>query len=82
MGEQIENVPTGRDVEWEPLVDYRRSGVSETTIHGAVAWASSLEVVGIVRSCQSNPQTGMTSPPTLTTTLGDAATAVMLSFQF
>jgi L-asparaginase II len=27
-------------VEWEPLVDYRRHGVSETTIHGAVAWAS------------------------------------------
>src|SRR5205085_2206014 len=23
----------------EPLVDYRRFGVSETTIHGAVAWA-------------------------------------------
>ncbi|MEC7114789.1 MAG: asparaginase, partial [Bacteroidota bacterium] len=33
-------MPTGREVEWEPLVDYRRNGVSETTIHGAVAWAS------------------------------------------
>lgn len=33
-------VPSGRDVEWRPLVDYRRAGVSETTIHGAVAWAT------------------------------------------
>ena len=40
LGEQIEGVATGRGVEWEPLVDYRRNGVSETTIHGAVAWAS------------------------------------------
>ena len=32
------DIPTGRDVAWEPLVDYRRNGVSETTIHGAVAW--------------------------------------------
>ncbi len=39
LGEDIEGIPTGRDVEWEPLVDYRRHGVSETTIHGAVAWA-------------------------------------------
>lgn len=40
LGESIDGVPTGREVEWEPLVDYRRNGVSETTIHGAVAWAS------------------------------------------
>jgi L-asparaginase len=40
LGESLEGIPTGRDVEWEPLVDYRRNGVSETTIHGAVAWAS------------------------------------------
>ena len=39
LGEREEGIPTGRDVEWEPLVDYRRNGVSETTIHGAVAWA-------------------------------------------
>ena len=45
LGEHIEGVPTGRDVEWEPLVDYRRNGVSETTIHGAVAWASGDRVV-------------------------------------
>jgi L-asparaginase II len=32
-------------VEWEPLVDYRRNGVSETTIHGAIAWASGKELV-------------------------------------
>ncbi len=40
LGETVEGIPTGRDVEWQPLVDYRRNGVSETTIHGAVAWAS------------------------------------------
>ncbi len=45
LGEREEGIPTGRDVEWEPLVDYRRNGVSETTIHGAVAWASGGEVV-------------------------------------
>ncbi len=39
LGESQRGIPTGRDVEWEPLVDYRRNGVSETTIHGAVAWA-------------------------------------------
>ncbi len=45
FGEEAPGIPTGRDVEWEPLVDYRRNGVSETTIHGAVAWASGDEVV-------------------------------------
>ncbi len=45
LGEQIEGIPTGREVEWEPLVDYRRNGVSETTIHGAVAWASGDELI-------------------------------------
>jgi L-asparaginase len=44
-GEAVDGIPTGRDVEWEPLVDYRRNGVSETTIHGAVAWASGGKVV-------------------------------------
>lgn len=44
LGEDGQGIPTGRDVEWEPLVDYRRNGVSETTIHGAVAWASGGEV--------------------------------------
>jgi len=45
LGEQVEGIPTGRDVEWEPLLDYRRNGVSETTIHGAVAWASGDELI-------------------------------------
>ena len=40
LGEEVQGIPTGRDVEWVPLVDYRRYGVSETTIHGAVAWAT------------------------------------------
>ena len=45
LGENIEGIPTGREVAWEPLVDYRRNGVSETTIHGAVAWAHGDEVI-------------------------------------
>ena len=45
LGENIEGIPTGREVDWEPLVDYRRNGVSETTIHGAVAWAHGDEVI-------------------------------------
>jgi len=40
LGSKEEGIPTGRDVPWEPLLDYRRAGVSETTIHGAVSWAS------------------------------------------
>ena len=40
LGDQEKGIPTGRDVEWEPLVDYRRNGVSENTIHGAVSWFS------------------------------------------
>ena len=42
---KVEGIPTGREVAWEPLVDYRRNGVSETTIHGAVAWAHGDEVI-------------------------------------
>ena len=45
LGESIKGIPTGREVAWEPLVDYRRNGVSETTIHGAVAWAHGDEVI-------------------------------------
>ena len=44
LGESEANIPTGRDVEWEPLVDYRRFGVSETTIHGAALVFSSRSV--------------------------------------
>ncbi len=40
LGVREPGIPTGRDVEWEPLVDFRRNGVSETTIHGAVSWFS------------------------------------------
>lgn len=45
LGEEDPHIPSGREVEWEPLVDYRRNGVSETTIHGAVAWAHGEEIV-------------------------------------
>ncbi len=45
LGERHEGIPTGRDVDWEPLVDYRRNDVSETTVHGAVAWASGDEII-------------------------------------
>lgn len=30
---------------WVPLVDYRRNGVSEITIHGAVSWVTGREVL-------------------------------------
>jgi L-asparaginase II len=45
IGKSSDGIPTGRDVAWEPLVDYRRNGVSETTIHGAVAWAHGNTIV-------------------------------------
>ena len=45
LGESIPGIPTGRDVDWQPLVDYRRFDVSETTIHGAVSWVSGDKVV-------------------------------------
>ena len=44
LGEMHEGIATGRDVEWEPLVDFRRNEVSENTIHGAVAWAHGRDV--------------------------------------
>ncbi len=45
LGENDPKIPTGRDVEWQPLVDYRRHGVSETTIHGAISWFAGDKVV-------------------------------------
>ncbi|MEK7358688.1 MAG: asparaginase [Bdellovibrionota bacterium] len=30
---------------WVPLVDYRRNGVSEVTIHGAISWVSGSDVI-------------------------------------
>ncbi len=51
LGEDSEGIPTGRDVEWEPLVDYRRNGVSENTIYGAVSWFSGNKAI---HSCGGN----------------------------
>ena len=45
LGRSVPGIKSGREVEWEPLVDYRRNDVSETTIHGAVAWASGGRIV-------------------------------------
>jgi len=45
FGDSVPGIATGRDVEWEPLVDYRRNGVSENTVHGAVAWWAGDELV-------------------------------------
>ncbi len=33
------------DDTWVPLVDYRRNGVSEVTIHGAVSWVSGRNLI-------------------------------------
>lgn len=43
LGEKIEGLPSGRDVDWVPLVDFRRNDVSENTIHGAISWYSGNE---------------------------------------
>jgi len=45
VGESHDGIPTGRDVEWEPLVDFRRNDVSENTVHGAIAWAHGDEII-------------------------------------
>lgn len=45
FGEKIPGIPTGRDVEWQPLIDYRRNEVSENTIHGAIAWYSGNDLI-------------------------------------
>lgn len=45
LGENFEGIKTGREVEWEPLVDYRRNDVSETTVHGAIAWMSGKKLI-------------------------------------
>ena len=45
LGEKHEGIAAGRDVEWEPLVDFRRREVSENTIHGAIAWAHGNEII-------------------------------------
>src|SRR5512141_3120204 len=30
---------------WQPLVEYRRNGIAENTIHGAVSWVSGRNVL-------------------------------------
>ena len=45
ISDGAKGIATGRDVEWEPLVDFRRNDVSENTIHGAVAWAHGSELI-------------------------------------
>ena len=31
--------------DWQPLVEYRRNGVAENTVHGAVSWVSGRELI-------------------------------------
>src|SRR5688500_13180305 len=31
--------------QWVPLVDYRRNGVAECTIHGSIAWVSGKNLI-------------------------------------
>ena len=45
LGERHDGIATGRDVEWEPLVDFRRMDISENTIHGTIAWAHGNEII-------------------------------------
>ena len=45
LGDRHDGIATGRDVEWEPLVDFRRMDISENTIHGAIAWAHGNEII-------------------------------------
>ncbi|MBW3671146.1 MAG: asparaginase [Acidobacteria bacterium] len=33
------------DSDWQPLVEYRRNGVAENTIHGAVSWVSGRNLI-------------------------------------
>ena len=42
---KFEGIATGRDVEWEPLVDFRRMDISENTIHGAISWAHGTDII-------------------------------------
>ena len=37
--------PGTRMAEWQPLVEYRRNGVAENTIHGAISWVSGKELI-------------------------------------
>ena len=44
IGGQTEIV-LGAQERWVPLLDYRRNGVSEVTIHGAISWVSGDRVI-------------------------------------
>src|SRR6218665_3528701 len=37
--------PVYSQAQWVPLVDYRRNGVAECTIHGSIAWVSGKELI-------------------------------------
>ena len=39
------SVKLGPNETWVPLVDYRRNGVSEVTIHGAISWVHGRDVI-------------------------------------
>jgi L-asparaginase len=45
VSEQDINQRLGPEEKWVPLVDYRRNGVSEITIHGAISWVSGSRVI-------------------------------------
>lgn len=45
MSERSGYQTTANDDLWVPLVDYRRNGVSEVTIHGAVSWVSGRKLI-------------------------------------
>lgn len=34
-----------RKIDWQPLVEYRRNGIAENTVHGAVSWVSGKNLV-------------------------------------
>ena len=41
LGDTEGDIPTGRDVEWEPLVDYRRNGVRQSMV-GKNIWLTNI----------------------------------------
>ena len=41
----MNEIVLGSQERWVPLVDYRRNGISEVTIHGAISWVTGNELV-------------------------------------
>ena len=39
------DLPVGSTQQWQPLVEYRRAGVAEVTVHGAISWVSGTDLV-------------------------------------